>query len=96
MTMYASGLTIGRPSPPTATWDDEVRMLAAWRSMLLDSSESAPLRRISTFSGEPVRTRAARNPFASASIPMNTATTSAIPSAVKAVDTGRWSRLRAL
>ena len=71
-------------------------MLAVWRSMLLDSSLSAPSRRTRMFCAEPVRTRAARNPLASASMPMNTATTSAIPSAVNAVETGRWSRLRAL
>ena len=96
MTTYASGLTIGRPSPPVATWGDEARMLTLWRSMLLDISESAPRRSTSTFWLEPVRISAERKPLASASMPMKTATTSAIPSAVKAVETGRWSRLRAL
>ena len=71
-------------------------MLTAWRSRLLDSSESAPSRRIRMFSAEPVRTSAARNPLARASMPMNTATTSPMPRAVKAVEMGRWSRLRAL
>ena len=69
-------------------------MLAAWRSISLDSSESAPFRSTSTFWLEPVLIRAARKPFASASMPMNTATTSPMPSAVNAVDTGRWSTLR--
>ena len=45
---------------------------------------------------EPVLRSAARKPFASASMPMNTATTSAMPSAVSAVETGRCSTLRAL
>ena len=71
-------------------------MLTLWRSMLLDISESAPRRSTSTFWLEPVRMSAERKPLASASMPMKTATTSPIPSAVKAVETGRWSRLRAL
>ena len=71
-------------------------MLTLWRSSALDISLSAPPRSTSTFWAEPVRTSAERKPFASASIPMNTATTSAMPSAVNAVETGRWSRLRAL
>ncbi|MBW8838398.1 MAG: hypothetical protein JF602_00870 [Gemmatimonadetes bacterium] len=62
---------------------------AVARSMPLDSSESAPRRRTSAFSSEPVRASAARKPFASASMPMKTATTSAMPTAVNAVDAGR-------
>ena len=96
ITTYVSGLTIGRPSPPVATWGDDVRMLTLCRSMLLDISESAPRRRIRTFWADPVRISAERKPLASASMPMKTATTSAMPSAVKAVETGRWIRLRAL
>ena len=44
-------------------------------------------------SGDPVRTSEARKPLASAIIATNTATTSATPRAVIAVDTGRWRML---
>ena len=93
---YTSGLTRGFPSAPVATWGAAARMLATSRDRPLDSSESAPRRSTSRFRSDPVRTRAVRKPFASASMPMNTATTSAMPSAVKAVDTGRCSTLRTL
>ena len=64
-------------------------MLIASRSRPLDISESAPFRSTSTFRSEPVRVSAAAKPLASASMPMNTATTSPMPSAVSAVETGR-------
>ena len=69
---------------------------AASRGMLLDSSLSAPRRSSNTLSGEPVFTSAAMKPFASASIPTNTATTSPMPSAVSSVETGRCDTLRTL
>ena len=69
-------------------------MLTASRWSELDNSLSAPRRSTSTLSGEPDVTNAAMNPFASASIATNTATTSPMPSAVNAVDTGRCMTLR--
>ncbi len=96
MTTYTSGLASARPSAPRATWGDAVRLLTASRSSPLDISESAPLRSTSTFCSEPVRVSAAAKPLASASMPMNTATTSPMPSAVSAVDTGRCRTLRRL
>jgi len=91
-----SGLTSGLPSGPAATWGEAAMMRAVSRLIPLESSASAPRRSTSTLSGEPVRTSAARNPLASASMAMNTATTMPTPRAVIAVDTGRWSTLRTL
>ena len=96
ITTYSSGLAMARPSGPRATWGDPVSALTASRSRPLDISESAPFRSTSTFCSDPVRVSATANPLASASIPMNTATTSPMPSAVSAVDTGRWRTLRRL
>ena len=96
MTTYTSGLTRARPSAPRAACGTEARMLAASRSRLLDISESAPFRSTRMFWSDPVRTSADAKPFASASMPTKTATTSAMPSAVSAVDTGRARMLRRL
>jgi hypothetical protein len=95
-TMYDSALTSWRPSAPRPMCGAAEMMLADARSMLLESSESAARRRTSTVSSEPVRVSAAAKPLASASIPTNTATTSPMPSAVSAVDSGRPIMLRKL
>ena len=96
MTMYVSGLTSGRPSAPVAMCGDALMMLIASRGMPLESSLSAPRRSRSTLSDDPVFVSAAMKPFASASMATNTATTSPMPSAVSAVDTGRCVTLRRL
>ena len=93
---YTSGLSSGRPSVPVATCGDAASTRAASRPMPLASSESAPLRSTSALRSEPVRASAARNPCPNASMPMKTATTSAIPTAVNVVETGRCIILRAL
>ena len=96
MTMYVSGLMSGRPSAAVAMCGDDAMMLIASRGIPLDSSLSAPRRSSSTLSADPVFTSAAMKPFASASMAMNTATTSPMPSAVSSVETGRCETLRTL
>ena len=81
--------------------DVTIRGSAAMRRSLsreipLSISLAAPRRSTITLPGKPVFTRAARNPLASASIATNTATTRLTPSAVIAVETGRWPMLRRL
>ena len=96
MTMYVSGLISGRPSVPVAMYGEVLMMLMASRGMPLDSSLSAPRRRRSTLSTEPVLVSAAMKPFASASMATKTATTRPMPRAVSAVETGRCVTLRRL
>jgi hypothetical protein len=69
-TITISTLARGRPSGPTATSGSALRMFA-WSSVMpLEISLSAPLRRMSALSGEPVVTSDALNPAASARAPM--------------------------
>ena len=95
-TTLTSGLTRGRPSAPVAMRGSVAMSRASSRDTPLSISLDAPRRSTMTLSGEPVFTSAARKPLASASMAMNTATTSATPSAVIAVETGRCAMLRAL
>jgi len=96
MMTYTSGDTSGRPSAPAATCGSAAMMLDTSRPRPLESSESAPLRSTRTFRLDPVLASAALKPLASASMPMNTATTRPTPSAVSAVETGRCTTLRTL
>ena len=96
MTTNTSGLTSGRPAAPVAIRGSAAMRRSLSREIPLSISLAAPRRSTITLPGEPVFTRAARNPLASASIATNTATTRLTPSAVIAVETGRWPMLRRL
>ena len=96
ITTKTSGLTSGRASAPLAIRGSAAMRRALSRGTPLSISLVAPRRSTTTLSGDPVRASVARKPPASASIATKTATTSARPSAVIAVDTGRCAMLRRL